>query len=239
VTTNRHEPSLGYQQPHQSKARESSDSTTDRVLHQSNGGHNAQELQQMLSRLGYRNPDGSILSVDGDFGPNTRHAVESFQREHGLSVDGVAGKDTLAMVAATQANPFTNPYHPHHALYQQALHQVHAEESRRHIHPGRHSERLAGALTVQVVRDGLARIDRVELNDTGHLVRAVQVSPIRDEPGLNRTTDPIATQQASQQPLHHSSDLAQHMPAIQQHPHPVQQHQAVPQHLHAGPSLAL
>jgi peptidoglycan hydrolase-like protein with peptidoglycan-binding domain len=37
---------------------------------------------------------GSTLSVDGDFGPLTNAAVESFQGTHGLSVDGIVGNQT-------------------------------------------------------------------------------------------------------------------------------------------------
>lgn len=35
------------------------------------------------------------LSVDGDYGPSTTHAVKKFQFMHGLVVDGIAGSKTL------------------------------------------------------------------------------------------------------------------------------------------------
>ena len=167
-------------------------------------------------------------------GNHTDHAVRTFQREHGLHVDGVAGRATLAVIDAIQANPFTSKYHPHHALYEQSLHQVHAEESRRRIPSGPHSEALAGALTVAAVAHGMSRIDRVELNDTGMLVRAVQVSPVRDEPGLNRTTDPVSTQ-AMHTPLLQSSGQARHAAPGQQRQQEVPQ----PVQAHASPSLVL
>ena len=32
--------------------------------------------------------------VDGDFGSGTEKAVKNFQKEHGLTADGIVGKDT-------------------------------------------------------------------------------------------------------------------------------------------------
>lgn len=46
-------------------------------------------VQQQLLNRGY-NPQG----VDGDFGKNTRAAVEAFQRNHHLQVDGIVGVHT-------------------------------------------------------------------------------------------------------------------------------------------------
>lgn len=119
----------------------------------------------------------------------------------------------------------SSPAHPHHALYGQAMHQLHATESTRQIPAGPHSENLAAALAVEAVRAGLTRVDRVELNDRGTLARAVQVHPLRDEPGLNRMTDPIDTAVASRQPLAHASEqlrdaVGQARAPIAQHPSP-------------------
>ncbi len=47
-------------------------------------------LQQALARNGY-DPG----PIDGDYGPLTRAAVETFQEEYDLPVTGVAGPDTL------------------------------------------------------------------------------------------------------------------------------------------------
>ena len=35
------------------------------------------------------------ITVDGDFGPNTEAAVKTFQKNNGLKVDGIVGKNTL------------------------------------------------------------------------------------------------------------------------------------------------
>ncbi|MDA8344061.1 MAG: NlpC/P60 family protein [Thermaerobacter sp.] len=50
-------------------------------------------LQLELQRLGYG------VTVDGVFGPGTLYAVESFQRAHRLSADGVVGNQTFIALA--------------------------------------------------------------------------------------------------------------------------------------------
>ena len=52
------------------------------------------EMQQALNRLGYG------LKADGSFGQATEQAVRAFQRQNGLTVDGVAGERTLALLYA-------------------------------------------------------------------------------------------------------------------------------------------
>lgn len=66
----------------------------DRLLYQRRvmlRGEDVRELQQRLSRLGFHTgPEDAI------FGPLLRAAVEEFQRNAGLEVDGVAGPATIA-----------------------------------------------------------------------------------------------------------------------------------------------
>jgi peptidoglycan hydrolase-like protein with peptidoglycan-binding domain len=50
--------------------------------------HTIGGLQQGLNMLGYR------VTVDGDYGPETRQAVTSFQMHVGIIADGVAGAQT-------------------------------------------------------------------------------------------------------------------------------------------------
>lgn len=54
-----------------------------------NGGA-VRSLQKELKTLGYYTG-----SVDGDYGEGTTNAVMAFQRDNGLTVDGIAGKSTL------------------------------------------------------------------------------------------------------------------------------------------------
>lgn len=49
--------------------------------------------QGILKSLGYE------LDVDGDFGKGTFAAVESFQTDAGLGVDGIVGKKTAAALS--------------------------------------------------------------------------------------------------------------------------------------------
>lgn len=178
------------------------------VLRQRDHGPRVAELQQTLAHLGYRSRDGAPLAADGRFGPSTHAAVEAFQREHGLKIDGVVGNETRRVLAATQTNPFVDKSHPQHPLYGQALRALHTEEDHRRIPHGRHSEHLAGALTTAAANAGLVRIDRVELNTTGTLARAVQVHPMRDEPGLNRSSLAVDTHAALTRTPHHVAGQA-------------------------------
>jgi peptidoglycan hydrolase-like protein with peptidoglycan-binding domain len=52
----------------------------------------ASEIRYMQELLQYRN--FSPGRIDGDFGPKTEAAVETFQANRGLKVDGVVGKET-------------------------------------------------------------------------------------------------------------------------------------------------
>lgn len=165
-------------------------------------------LQQQLVRLGHTAADGRALDPDGDFGRRTREAVQAFQRAHDLPADGIAGPETLEAIERAASRLLSDARHPHNPLYTRTLEALHAAEATRGIAPGPHSERLAAALTVSALEAGIARVDRVELNDRGTLARVVQASSLRDEPGLNLTGRPVDTAAASRQPLHEASDQA-------------------------------
>ena len=69
-------------------------------------GQEVKDLQQKLKSLGFYHG-----SVDGDFGEGTEAAVKSFQKQYGLTVDGKAGANTLAKLAAARqtAKPTASP----------------------------------------------------------------------------------------------------------------------------------
>jgi len=56
-------------------------------------GGAVERLQTWLVDLGF------MLSVDHDFGPTTEAMVKVFQRDHGLTIDGVVGQKTWAALA--------------------------------------------------------------------------------------------------------------------------------------------
>lgn len=62
-----------------------------------NGSHGdaVKLLQQTLSDFGY-----DAGPVDGAFGPKTEKAVKEFQTDFGLTVDGIAGPKTWAMLGS-------------------------------------------------------------------------------------------------------------------------------------------
>lgn len=114
-----------------------------------------QKLQTELAELGYTDSHGHALKPDGHWGAHTRHAVESFQRDHGLVADGKVGSQTeralgaalqAAQHAATRVNATSAPlavasglgpddprndHNPNHALYAELQRRIpDASESR-------------------------------------------------------------------------------------------------------------
>jgi len=58
------------------------------------------------------NAHGASLTVDGNFGPATQSAVESFQSSHGIGVDGIAGPQTWSALVSTPSSPPPPPPPP-------------------------------------------------------------------------------------------------------------------------------
>ncbi|MFD0726417.1 peptidoglycan-binding protein [Lysobacter brunescens] len=184
-----------------------SEAMADGVLRRNEQGPDVGRYQRLLADLGHVGTDGKPLKVDEKFGANTEFATRQFQRDHGIDTVGVIGPKTRAALDAAGRDLVTHPDHPNNPLYERMLEQVHAAEATRGIPHGEHSRKVAAALTVEAIREGV-QPDRVELSRDGSLVRAVQFSAMGDRPELNRGTDPIATGQAANQPIRESSEQA-------------------------------
>jgi N-acetylmuramoyl-L-alanine amidase len=64
------------------------------MLREGSRGPEVVQLQSQLAKLHY-----DVGTVDGHFGPTTKHAVVAFQKVHGLSRDGIVGPKTWAALA--------------------------------------------------------------------------------------------------------------------------------------------
>lgn len=62
-------------------------------------GSEVRQIQEKLKRWGYYNG-----SIDGVYGSKTEEAVRSFQRKNGLTVDGIAGRNTLNAMGITSGS---------------------------------------------------------------------------------------------------------------------------------------
>ncbi len=68
-------------------------------LRPGDSGSDVRRMQQALIEQGYLSG-----KADGKFGTRTENAVRSFQRKNGLTVDGIAGSATLALLYAGKAS---------------------------------------------------------------------------------------------------------------------------------------
>ncbi len=80
---------------------------TFRQLSKGSEGEDVRALQLRLLELGYEPGD-----ADGKFGSGTREAVKAFQKRNGLSVDGIAGKQTQTLLYSADALPPLPPPEP-------------------------------------------------------------------------------------------------------------------------------
>ncbi|HHT15717.1 MAG TPA: hypothetical protein GXZ86_07555 [Clostridiales bacterium] len=75
---------------------------TQALLRVGSANTEVKRLQEKLKELGYYSGE-----IDGQFGGGTKAAVETFQRQHGLVADGLAGESTLGMLYSQKAHPHT------------------------------------------------------------------------------------------------------------------------------------
>ncbi len=69
---------------------ETAAATTYKTLRRGDRGRDVVSMQEALIKLGYLKG-----ASDGNFGTGTKTAVENFQKDNGLDVDGIAGAKTL------------------------------------------------------------------------------------------------------------------------------------------------
>ncbi|MBB3179382.1 XVIPCD domain-containing protein [Variovorax sp. Sphag1AA] len=140
------------------------------------------DLQRQLNALGSTDKHGQPLTLDGHFGPTTHHALQSFQRDHGLAPDGVVGPKTLnAMrtpshhensdIAAAQIN---EAGHPGFTMFRQALAGVQQLDAQHGRASDLHSEQISACLAVKAWGEGMQRIDHVALGTDATRIFAAQ-----------------------------------------------------------------
>jgi hypothetical protein len=78
-------------------------SKADGMLRMGSKGAKVRELQALLVRAGH------AVKVDGDYGTATKDAVKAFQQAAGITVDGVAGPETVRALAAWRVAPEERP----------------------------------------------------------------------------------------------------------------------------------
>ena len=83
-----------YQYDASQKQPESSSSTFifTRILKYGRSGEDVKELKKALAKKGYT----SLTLTNGNFYGSTRNVVKAFQRDNGLTIDGVVGSRTYA-----------------------------------------------------------------------------------------------------------------------------------------------
>ena len=180
----------------------------------------ARDAQSALMHLGYTGRDGRLLKVDGDVGPNSRHALEQFQRDHGLPLSGRLDDRTQERLAAADRT-MASSAHPANALYRQALGAAQELDRRMGIPGGTHTMALAGVAAAEAARAGLTAIDRIEIGADRAHVQAVQFAGGIDQWVTNRTSGAIDVARAVAQPLEASSRQAEQAlsarAAVEQH----------------------
>ncbi|WP_190238556.1 peptidoglycan-binding domain-containing protein [Marilutibacter maris] len=124
------------------------------------------QLQENLNTLGFTDGRGRALVADGDFGPATRHAIEAFQSDRGIEVDG---RLTPGIVEAIQDR--VNELDPQQA-FDRALQGIPAVDSSL-------SGRSDAGAAVQALRAGLSQPEGRQLQPCGP-------EPVFDDPRMQR-----------------------------------------------------
>lgn len=87
------------------------------------------------------------ITVDGYYGPNTKNAVQSYQRKHGLAADGIVGPATWAKINGGKPAPKPKPKTPAFPL--PSGHWYGTESSNPKNHSGYYQKDRAGIRQLQ------------------------------------------------------------------------------------------
>ncbi|MBQ2756598.1 MAG: spore cortex-lytic enzyme [Oscillospiraceae bacterium] len=79
------------------------DSAVEALSKRGSTGTEVRQIQTKLKNWGYYNGN-----VDGIYGSQTENAVKYFQRKNGLTVDGIAGPQTLAAMGISSSSSSSN-----------------------------------------------------------------------------------------------------------------------------------
>lgn len=173
------------------------DAMADGVLKLNERGQAVEDMQETLKRLGYRDAQGNELNPDGHFGRRSQEALKAFQRDQGLTDDGIAGRDTLAALRNAQnqlpanergrdqpaqpagADParsssLSDPGNRDNPIFRQAVAGLERLGPNGGFGNREEMERAAATLTYEARVSGLNRIDHVVSNTTGTGLFAVQ-----------------------------------------------------------------
>ncbi|UZB30233.1 XVIPCD domain-containing protein [Xanthomonas phaseoli] len=168
----------------------------DGKLERGERGDQVKQLQGQLAQLDAVGRDGKPLHADGDFGANTKYAVEQFQHAHGLHVDGVVGQKTRAALgqalsqysnkhmeqtaspssqALSSSGPLlSDPRHPDNGMFVGTVGKLEALGERGGFANRKELEQAAGQIVFESKVSGLQRIDHVVPNKSGDGFFAVQ-----------------------------------------------------------------
>ena len=183
-------------------ARATPNAAADGVLKSGEKGAAIEAMQKSLQTLGYTDGKDRALNPDGNFGASTKEALQAFQRAHGLKDDGVAGPKTLdALKKAEQTPLLSNPAHPDHAMFKQAVGGLEKLGPNAGFKSHAELERAAATLTFEAKVGGLKQIDHVALSTNGTGLFAVQGG--LTDPGHHRAH--VDKLQAGAQPLEQST----------------------------------
>lgn len=165
-------------QPTGATATPAARSTAATSLREGATGASVEALQAHLRDQGLTGSNGRPLAADGHFGAQTREALQSFQRIHGLEADGIAGPKTLQAIEATQRQAaipsLADANHPANGMYRQALDRVQGLDAQHGRESGPHTNNIAGSLTSAATVAGMKSIDQVVLNQDASKIYAMQ-----------------------------------------------------------------